>query len=714
MDEKVQPSLNDRETDPLLGCLLIISQYYRRPYSKEALLAGLPLLNNRLTPSLFIRAAERAGFIAKLNKKSLPKISNLVLPAILILQNNQCCVLKNVVDDTAEIILPEFGISNVVHKSMQELGELYSGYMILIKPAEGRKKQEFGNFETTSRSWFWGTLWHFRGNYVEVFIAALFINIFTLVTPLFIMNVYDRVVPNSAMVTLWTLTIGIFIIFAFDLILRFLRSYLIDIAGKKADVLLAGSIFQQVTTIHLRHKPRSVGSFVNNLREFETIRDFFTSATLTTLVDLPFLILFVVLIWYLGSYIVIVPLIAVPLVIGTVLVIQKPLYNAMQDVTQSAGQKQALLVESIAGLEVLKTLNAEGLVQQKWEQIVAVNASKSLRSRFLSGSVTHFANFVQQMVTVAIVIIGVYEISHSRITLGGLIACTILAGRMMAPLTQFTSLLIRYQQAKFALQGLNHLMSLSTEYDKSREYIHRPKIKGDIEFQQVSFAYPGQEANKALIHVSFKIVEGEHVAILGKIGSGKSTIQKLILGLYQPLTGAIYIDGIDVSQLDTAALRQNIGSVPQETLLFTGTVRDNITLAKPWADDREILEAAKLSGTDGFINRHPLGYALPVGERGEGLSGGQRQTIAIARALLGSPPILLLDEPTSSMDDQLESEWINKMKPYLAGKTLVITTHKPALLQLVNRIIILDKGKVVIDGPKEEVLKKIVKPRDQK
>lgn len=697
--------------DPLLQCLQAIIQYYHRYFSSEALIAGLPLVNHRLNPALFVRAAERAGFISKIIKRPLKKISDLVLPTVLILNNNECCILKKWVDaETVEILLPETGIKNAVTKPVSELNDHYTGYAILIHPAQDAP-QEDNLSKAKPTSWFWGTLWEYRRSYMEVIVAALFINIFALVMPLFAMNVYDRVVSNNAMVTLWTLAVGVLIIFICDLILRFLRSYLIDSVGKRADVLMASAIFQQVLTMEMRYKPTSVGKFSNNLREFESLRDFFTSATLISLIDLPFLILYIVLIAYLGLFIVIVPIVILPLAFLSAYAIQQPLKKSVQASLQSAAQKNAIIVESITGLEAIKSLGAEGIIQNKWEQAVTANARYSLRSRSLSGSVSHITNFLSQLMTVVIIIIGVYEIQAHMITLGALIACTILAGRTIQPLSSLLSLITRYQQAQIAYKGLNQLMSMPNEYSARNKFLHRETIHGDIEFDKVSFHYPAQDQSKALTNVSFKIQRGEHVAILGRIGSGKSTLLRLALGLYPPQTGAIYIDKIDILQIDPANLRHHVGYVQQDTLLFAGTARDNIALAKPWADDASILAAAKISGADTFISRHPMGYAMPIGERGEGLSGGQRQTMVIARAILSNPSILLLDEPTSSMDETLEQQWIAKMKEYCVGKTLLLSTHKSALISLVDRIIILDNGRIVLDGPKEQVIQKLTQKK---
>ena len=371
---------------------------------------------------------------------------------------------------------------------------------------------------------------------------------------------------------------------------------------------------------------------------------------------------------------------------------------------QTASRKNAVLVESMSGLEVIKSMGSEGILQKKWETLVASNARLGLKSRFLSAIVVNMTNFAQQLVSVAVVVLGVYQISSGALTLGGLIACTILAGRCLTPLGPMANLVTRYQQARQALQGLNQLMEAPQDRSPDKQYLHRPHLTGNIEFEHVSFQYPNQQ-NMALNDVSFKIKAGEKIAVVGRIGSGKSTFQKLLLGLYKPASGSILLDGANILQIDPIDLRHNIGYVPQDCLLFTGNVRENIVMTKPWADDNAVLDIARITGVDRFISQHPTGYDLHVGERGETLSGGQRQSVTIARALLPNPPIILMDEPTNAMDERTESELINGLAPYLKDKTFIVVTHKPSLLNLVDRIIVFEGGRIVFDGPKSSLVK---------
>ncbi len=688
--------------DPLLDCLVILTKLNGHPHSADSLTAGLPLNDNRLTPSVFPRAAKRAGFNSRLVKRDLANISKLLLPVILILRNNNACVLTKIENNLYEVIFPDSG-SGKMQLTYEELREQYADYTIFAQPTYHFDKRADEFKLEKPRSWFWGTMWRFRSNYYKVVVGAILINIFAIASPLFVMNVYDRVVPNDAIETLWVLAIGVTIIFFFDFLLRTLRAYLIDVSGKKADTLIASMIMSHVMNIRLEAKPISAGGFTNNLNGYEALRDFFTSATLVTLIDLPFIFLFLFVIWLIGGLIVLVPLIAVPIVLIAGFLLEVPVRRAVEESFFGATQKHAVLVEAISGIETIKSQTCEGRIQKKWEQYVGIVSRAGLKSRFFSNLALNITTYVMQMVTVGTVVLGVYLITAGHLSMGGLIACTILSGRALAPLSQIASIITRFQQSKMGLEGLNRIMQMPVERPEKNSFLHRPNFAGNMEFRDVTFNYPHGQIS-AIEGVSFKIKAKERVAIIGRVGSGKSTILKLMLSLYQAQSGAIRHDGIDIAQIDPADLRRNVGYVSQDSILFFGTIRENITLSAPWADDSAILRAAKLSGVDNFVKRHPAGYDMPIGERGEGLSGGQRQTVAIARALLSDPPILLFDEPTSAMDNSSEQEFMRNIGSVSQDKTIVIVTHKPQMLSIVNRVIIMDNGKIVADGPKEKVL----------
>lgn len=688
--------------DPLLGCLTTLSKILNKPHSPDSLTAGLPLVDNRLTPKLFARAAERAGLSAKVVKRQLRKISNLVLPAVLLLKDTNACILLEVKGKKAKVIFPETG-EGESEVTVKELEELYTGYAIFIKPVhQFDNRTEFTAIPRASH-WFWGTLMRFWPIYSEVFIASILVNTFVLASPLFIMNVYDRVVPNHATETLWVLAIGVATVFLFDFLLRTLRAYFIDMAGKRADVMLSSTIFEKVMAVKMAARSNSVGSFANSMQEFESFRDFFTSATITTLIDLPFAFLFIAVIWMLAGPVAYIPLAVIPLTILVSLIIQIPLGRTIQHLFRHSGQRSSTLIETLTGLETIKSIGAETPVQRKWEQTIGFMSKYSQRARLLSSSAINLTTLLQQMATVSVVVFGVYLITENELTMGALVASTILTGRALAPMAQLAGILTRYHQSKAALKSLNSLMNLPVERPSGREFLHRPEFKGGVEFKKVTFRYPNQPMD-ALSEVSFSIKPGEKVAFIGRIGSGKSTIEKLILGLYEADEGSILLDGSDIRQIDPVDLRRNVGYAPQDVVLFFGSIRDNITMVAPFADDAAVLKAADISGVTEFVNRHPSGFDMPVGERGEGLSGGQRQSVAVARALLLDPPVVVLDEPSNAMDNSTEERFKAKLAGVLKDKTLLLVTHKASLLSLVDRIIVLDQGHLVADGPREQIL----------
>jgi len=701
------PQDGSTHDDPLLASLVIVAKLAGRSYSAEALSAGLPLVDNCLTPELFPRAAARAGLASRVVKRPLGRISDYVLPAVLLLKRRQACILISIdaAAGTATIIQPESGTGSR-ELPLTELEVEYSGFAIFVQAQHQFDDRAPEVLKLRARHWFWGTLFSSWRIYRDVLVASFLVNLFALASPLFIMNVYDRVVPNNAVETLWVLAIGVSVVFGFDFLMRMLRGYFIDLAGKKSDVLLSARIFEQVMGMKMDARPPSVGAFANNLREFESIRDFITSATITTVVDLPFIVFFLFVIWFIGGPIVWIPLILIPLVLLYGWVIQAPLRKAVESSFRASAQKGATLIETLTGIETVKHLGAESAIQRKWEQLTAHIAQWGVRSRLISSSAVNVAVFFQQFAQVAVVIMGVYLVTEGELSMGGLIASVMLTGRALGPMSQYANLAVRYFQAKTALTSLNNIMEAPVERPEGQSFVSRPSLSGGIEFDNVSFQYPGEE-NRALNNVSFVVRPGEHVAIIGRVGSGKTTIEKLMQGLFDPTEGAVRVDGTDMRQIDPADLRRNMGYVPQDIMLFFGSVKDNILMGAPHADDADILRVTELSGTSEFVSRHPLGFDLQVGERGDNLSGGQRQSIAIARALVNDPPFLLMDEPTNSMDHTSEERLKRNLVDYVKDKTMVLVTHRTSLLELVDRLIVLDAGRIMADGPKEQVLQSL-------
>ena len=691
-----------RACDSLLGCLVHVTGLLGKPGSPDALAAGLPIPDQGLTPELFVRAATRAGLSAQIVRRPLEEISPLVLPAVVLLNERQAGVLISKDDaGNIELLQPESG--GACETTVAELNSRYLGYAIFVRPRVKLDARSEQNVLPRPKHWFWDAIVQCWPIYGEVLIASLLINLFALVTPFFTMNVYDRVVPNLAMETLWVLTIGVCIVFGFDLLLRTLRAYFIDVAGKRVDVILSASLFGKVLGIRVADRPPSVGAFANNVQEFESLREFVTSATITTLVDLPFALLFIMAMAWLGGPIAWVPVVTFPFIVGFGLAMQRPLSRAIQESFKHSAQRQATLSETLAGLETIKSQRAEGPAQRRWEEAMGQLAKLGLRTRLLSNTIINFSTFVQQLAYVAVVAFGVHLIAAEQLTVGGLIACTLLVGRVLAPLSQIAGLLTRYHHARTALASIDKTMGLPDERPPDREFVSRPRLQGAVEFRDVTFKYPGQDI-AALSNVSFRIAPGERVALIGRIGSGKTTIEKLVLGLHAPTSGSILIDGVESRQIDPAELRRDIGYVPQDIVLFYGSVRDNIVLGAPRIDDAAVLQAAGQAGVTEFVNSHPRGFAMPVGERGEAISGGQRQAIAIARAYLLQPPILLLDEPSNAMDNRTEEQFKARLAEQLDGRTLMLITHRASLLSLVSRIIVIEGGRVAIDGPRDQVL----------
>lgn len=695
--------------DPLLACLVLCTKIFHKPLTAENLTMGLPSIQNRMTPNLFIRAAERADYSAQISKREFASLNNTLLPAILLLSNQRACILLEINGNTAKIIQPEVG-SGITEIETPTLEKDYSGYVIFIRPSFQFTARSAEALAPVPKHWFWSVMWKTWPIYSEVIVASLLINLFAMASSLFVMNVYDRVVPNFAVSTLWVLASGIFVVFLFDVGLRSLRAHFVDIAAKNVDLKLSASIFEQILGIKMDSRPRSVGSFVNTVYSFESFREFITSSTMTMVTDVPFSLLFLVAIMIIGGPLVYIPLVAIPLSLTVGFVIQIPL-KKLTDISQKqAAEKQATLIETLANIEAVKTACGESALQQRYEQVVAQSAKTGIKLRFYSNLNINYTYLIQQLTNVIVVVFGVYMINANVLTMGGLIACTMLSTRAMAPMGQISALLTRYHQSISALKSLEMVMQLPVERPPHKAHVHARKLMGQIELRDVDFVYP-QQLLPALHKVSFKVNPKDRIGIIGRIGSGKSTIAKLILNLYQPSAGTILIDGKESNQWDTNLLRQQIGYIPQDVTLFYGSIKDNITFGMPHVDNEAILRAAKLSGLDNFVSRHPKGYDLEVGERGYNLSGGQRQSIIITRALLLDPPILLCDELTNAMDDATESALKANLLPYVQNKTLILITHKASLLSLVERLIVMDNGFIVAEGPKDAVLNALAEKR---
>jgi ATP-binding cassette, subfamily C, bacterial LapB len=689
--------------DPLLDSVVAVARLYGQSTSQEALSAGLPLEGNLITPALLPRAAARAGLTARLARRELSALRAGLLPAILLLKDKQACVLLEWTEDgQARVRFPESGESGDV-LSREALQELYAGVVFFVRPIFKFDPRTPQTGDIKSGHWFWGVVFQNWRLYRDSLLAALLINLFALAMPMFSMTVYDRVVPNRAEETLWVLSIGVLLMMGFDMGLRVLRAYILDTAGKRIDVTLSSKIMERVLGLRMADRPASVGSFAANLRAFEAVRDFVASASITTLVDLPFVLVFLLVIAWISPWLLIPPLVCIVLLLTVSLVVQQKMQELVEITQRATAQRNASLVESLVGIETIKFMVAESAFQRKWEQSTVFLAQEGSKLKLLSSATMNVAQALQQLVTVTTVITGVYLLLANQISMGGIIAASMLAGRAMAPFGQVAGLLMQYHGAKSGLASVDQHMKTQPERADDAAFLHRTSFQGTIEFKNVSFTYPGQQ-QAVLTHASFKIHAGEKVAFIGRVGSGKSTIQRLILGLHQPTEGAILIDGIDLRQIDPAELRRAAGFVSQDVALFYGTLKENIALGAPFADDQDVIAAAEIAGVTEFANRHPRGFDMPIGERGESLSGGQRQAVGIARAVLNDSPILLLDEPSSAMDHQSEDLLKARLRRFTTGKTVVLVTHRTSLLELVDRLIVIDNGQIMADGPKAQVV----------
>ena len=691
--------------DPLALCLIRVAKDYEISITQEGLLSGLPLPNGKLIPQFFSRAADRVSLTSNMVQQNLDQLNHFVFPAILILNNNTACVLYRFDTErqTATVYFPEMS-DTVTEVPIAQLQEKYLGSVIYLQQRQFVADNKV-KLEKTNQHWFWSVIRQHRSMYKDILLAALFVNIFALCAPFFVMNVYDRVVPNHATDTLWVLAFGIMIIITADFILKLVRSYFVDLAATRADNKLSAYIMEKVLGRRMEQNNMSVGMMASNIQSYEAIRSFTSSMTVVSLIDLPFFVLFLAVICII-SWVFVIPLVIAAIIILlyalSVHISLKKLSDAMSEASQ---QRQGLLIETLNNQETIKSFNAAGRMQTLWEKATRFTVQYSSKLRFIGGTVGNFAGWVQQTAGVVIILVGVYLIVDGKLTQGALIACYLLSTRALAPIAQIAGLLTQYYQASSALNMLNQTVDAEQERENLKGWVSHPHLIGHIEFKNVSLCYPN-ESHSALNNISFSIRAGEKVAILGKVGSGKSSIEKILLSLYKPTEGSVFIDQTNISQIDPAELRSQIGYIPQDIQLLNGTVLSNIVLGNPHASRVALEQSLVVSGLSQILKAHADGLSLQVGEGGHKLSGGQRQAVAVARAIAQNAKILVFDEPTSAMDTPLENHVIHHLKHYMTAQhTLILVTHKPTLLTLVDRIIILEDGKIIADGDKESVMK---------
>ncbi|MDO4232233.1 MAG: type I secretion system permease/ATPase [Lautropia sp.] len=687
--------------DPLLTALSQMLARFDIHKSEDALATGIPH-ERPLQPAGMMRIAEAHGCKVRIQHRPLSQINPLQLPVVLLLKDMRACLLLELRGDRT-VILPCEPDSLEIEMSRAELEAQYIGTCLLIRPAIADDKRSPVEITKSEGHWLWSTLWRYRGYYLQAGISALLINVLALAGTFFTMNVYDRVISNQAYVTLWALASGVMVAMIFEYLARNLRSWLIDNAGKKADLLLGSMLFRQAMMTRLENRPQSAGAFANTIREFESVRDFATSATLATITDLPFILLFVWVIHMIAGPLFLVPLACIPILIIVGGLAQIPLSRYVKEHLREGSIKQGILVETLESAEAIKALRMESQVQTRYERAAALTARTSMKSRSITAAVNNFTALLQSLCTVAMVCWGVYLIGDGTLTMGALIGAVILAGRTIAPAASITGLAVRYQQAKSSLQSLNRVMATPTDREPDRNYLRKSTASGAVSADNISFRY-GQRGPLTVRDLSMNINPGERVAVLGRIGSGKSTLLKVLAGLYRPAQGAVKLDGIELQQIEPADVRRHILYVGQDTRLIYGTLRENLKAGNPHIDDESMMRVADAFGVHQMATAHPNGYDMPIGEGGNGLSGGQRQAVALARAVIANPAVMLLDEPTSAMDSATETMVMQALTRLCGRQTLVFVTHRLQLLDFVNRVMIMDGGVRVADGPKEAVL----------
>lgn len=696
-------------SDPLAIAICEIATHYGKTATPLSIVSGLSLVNGRLPKEYLADAAARCGLKATTIEIDPLSLSGQELPVIVFTHEGEAEILWRL-DLNPEDVPIAAAVSSpgnpVVDLPISELDKVYVEEVLRLVPAKGTDERADQAVSVPAPNWFFAAFAENRRIYSEAIAATVAINILALAMPLFAMNVYDRVLPNAAEATMWALALGVLLATAFDFLLRSLRGHFVDAASRRADVRLSAFIYSRLVGARLAGQPGSTGVKANTLREFETLRDFFNSATLAAFGDLPFLFLFVGVIWVVAGPLAFIVAASIPIVLLSGWITQRALHKLTLAAFQQTSQKSAVAVETLVGMETIKAAGAESWAARKWEGAVAEHVRTGLQIRHTSNLGQHFVHAMQTIVQVVTIIAGFYLVAAGQISMGALIAATILSGRALAPLAQVAMLLGRYNQARLAYQTLGEIVAAPQEREHGAAYIASPNIEGELRFENAGFGY-GEDLKPALENFNLKISPGERVAFLGGIGSGKTTALKLAQALHVPQSGRVLLDGLSVTQIDPAVLRRNVGLLLQSAELFHGTIRDNITMGHLGVSDRDLIHATQVSGALDWISRLPQGFDTLLRERGSGLSGGQRQSVALARVLVHRPKVLLLDEPTSDLDGRTEHHVIKSLKAELSERTFIVVTHRPALLELVDRIVVIENGRKIADGPKAEILVKL-------
>lgn len=694
--------------------LAIATKLLNQPVAEEALASNVTRDRNLNANIQSLSEVLRSyGFENHISRRKLLEIPSLAMPAIIILNNEEAAVITDVKGHGEErTYVIRQGDAPAHEISHKDLESKYLGFCWFIKPKlTADHRSELPEYHLP-KAWFWKVIARFKKYYYQVILASFLINILALISSLYVMNVYDRVIPNEAYSTLWVLSIGVFLAILFEFIAKMIRSHLTDIAGKKADLIISSALFRRVMALRLIERPISSGSYANNLRDFEAVREFMTSASLLVLVDAPFLLLFLFVMFIIGGKLAIVPAVICTLVLIVSFAVQPVLAKRINESMRESSQRQGLAVEAVEGIETLKVNNATNWAQQRWDRLNALTAASSMKVKEINEFVSNLTVGLQQLNTVGLVLLGTYlihdDVVEARITMGAVIASVILSGRALSSLGRVAGLAIRFQQAKNALKGVNAIIERPIERSPERSYVTLTQVQGQLTFKNVVFQY-NEDTQPAIANLNLTIRPGEKVAILGRIGSGKSTLLKLAGGLYEPTGGNILLDDVDTRQIDPNFLRDKVTLLNQSPRLFLGTLRENLDLARMdgYSTDQELLAALRNFHLDQLVRNHPKGLDMPLGEDGLGLSGGQKQIVSLARLTLRHPRVVLLDEPTTGLDEQTERQALNVLAQWARDKTVVVVTHRLQVLPMVNRVVVVDNGRVVMDGPRDAVIARL-------
>jgi ATP-binding cassette subfamily C protein LapB len=698
-----EPEEMPPRADPILAIVRYLARRWGRPESPDVIIAGLPLNDGLLTVKLLPRALERVGLEVKPKKSPLKALADFDLPAIV--ANRDGGLLVIIERSGRNKLLCFDPVRNAEIEIPTNAREWrYRHQLLLVKQQDEPARIDDADAPLAQRDWLRAAIKGHGRSITLVLLAAAFINVFALAMPLFSMNVYDRVLPNGAVSTLWVLSIGIASVFLFDFLLKVARGAIIDYAGRGIDLRLSTALFDRVVNTNLSARPASTGAFINRITQYETLRDFFTSQTVAMFVDILFMGVFLWVMFYLLGWVIIFPVVAVVIALVSTYVIGIRSTRAVKASLTEQAQRNSILVETLTSPQTVKASRAEGQFLRNWENSILASSETQSKIKYYQQMASQTTATVSQLASIGILIGGTYSFADHQITTGAIVAAMMLSSRVIAPVAQISAAMLRTRSAMEAYRSIAAIMKLPDERTVRKSFVSRDIAKGRIELRKVRFRYPGAE-HFVLDQVSFNIKPGEKVGIIGRIGSGKTTLGRLLVNFYEASEGEVFIDGVSIKQYHPAELRRQVGLVLQDPELFNGSVKDNILMSDPTASDQRLLEVARRAGVEEFVARHPAGFDMPVGERGHLLSGGQRQAVALARTMLVNPRVLFLDEPSSSMDLATERQLIGHLSQSLEDDhTVLIATHRFSLLKLVSRIIVLDNGRIAADGERDAVL----------